>query len=303
MQINFGYGPLPGRGTAPLRPPLRIRRFAAFGCPVAHSLAYHDALPLNHPLLHGRSALPGGQLPPSAPPTPPSPTAESTSDPTWWDAMSAYYDDPNFTYGTSFCDLLPGPYSRGPFPPLPLPPLNPRDADRPFLFPSADELRPPKWGRGRLCPRHPPPPADDPADYSPLHSDSPPLAAVEDEVPIVVGPPVQTAYLAAYGLLSPYRAQRPARPSSSTCPYQPTVATDLSLPRVPDRCVDRHPDDLRGTDLIFASVPLASPSPALPVSAPTSTSMPPWCPASSSSDTWPPLRPASRVVINLCDSD
>ena len=36
--------------------------------------------------------------------------------PTWWDAFAAFYDDPNFVYGTPLRDLNPGPLARGPHP-------------------------------------------------------------------------------------------------------------------------------------------------------------------------------------------
>ena len=66
----------------------------------------------------------------SDPPTPSSPT-----DPTWWDYMSAVYDDPDFVYGTDFTDLVPGPSSRGPHPPVVLP-APPRRLDAPLAIPS-----------------------------------------------------------------------------------------------------------------------------------------------------------------------
>ena len=176
---------------------------------------------------------------------------------------------PHFTYGTPFHDLLPGPYTRGPFPPLPLPPLNPRDVDRPYPFPSADELRPPRWGRGRLCPQ--------PA----LPTPSVPAACP----PQSFGDRLRSA------------CTRATQPSSPAHPYPP--------PNPPFRCIDRHPDDLRGTDLIFPSTPFVPAGPALcpAASASTSSSMPRPRPASSSSETWDSLLSAyvARIVIDLDD--
>ena len=52
------------------------------------------------------------------------PAAEDadTTAPSMWDAMAAFYDDPDFVYGTPLSELRPGPLAQGPAPvPAPAP--------------------------------------------------------------------------------------------------------------------------------------------------------------------------------------